>query len=115
MVTSLKVSKNLNSKTLEELISSLRTYEIELKKDASYKKGKFVSLKSKGKFENTKAFQAEEEESEEHFDGRTRCFYCSEELINSGSINRKSYEAKEEHVDILSHPLGRRSLEPKKK
>lgn len=62
MAISLKVSKNLNIKTLEELVSSLRSHEIKLKEDEPHKRGKYVALKSKGKSEKTRALQAEQEE-----------------------------------------------------
>lgn len=66
MVLTLKVSKDLNSTTLEELVSSLRSREIELEEDKPYKKGNHVALKSKGKPEKAKAFQVEEEKSKEY-------------------------------------------------
>lgn len=62
MVTAIKVSKNLNSITLEELVSSLRSHEIKLEEDEPQSKGKYVALKSKGKTEKAKEFQAKEEE-----------------------------------------------------
>ena len=63
MVTALKLAKNLNEISLEELISSLRSHEIELEEDEpQQKKGKSLALKSNKKYE-TKAFQAEEESS----------------------------------------------------
>ena len=59
MVSALKLSKDLNNTSLEELISSLRSHEIDLEEDEPRKKVIYVALKSKsGK---TKAFQAEEE------------------------------------------------------
>ena len=68
MVTALKLAKDLNNTSLEELISSLRSHEIELQEDEPQKKGKSIALKSKT--EKTKAYQAEEEseESEEDSD-----------------------------------------------
>ncbi|KAI5430691.1 hypothetical protein KIW84_035056 [Lathyrus oleraceus] len=65
MVTAVKLSKDLNNTTLEELMSSLRSHEIELEEDEPQRKVKFVALKSMGKSENTKTFQAEEEEDSE--------------------------------------------------
>lgn len=62
MVTALNVSKNLNITTLVELLSSLRSHEIEMEEDEPQRKGKIVALKSKGKTKKAKAFQAEEEE-----------------------------------------------------
>src|SRR3954465_9009954 len=64
MVTAFKISKNLNEVSLEELISSLRSHEIELDANEPQKKGKSIALKSNVK-KCTNAFQAEEEDSEE--------------------------------------------------
>src|ERR1044072_6280902 len=58
MVTALKVAKDLNQICLEELISSLRSHEIELQEDEPQRKVKSVALKSISKKGN--AFQAEE-------------------------------------------------------
>lgn len=69
MVTPLKVSKDLNNTTLEELAISLRSHEIDLEEDEPQRKVKYVVLKSKGKFEKTKSLQdGEEEESKESSD-----------------------------------------------
>lgn len=69
MVNVIKLFKDLNNTTLEELVSSLRSHEIELEEDGPQRKVKFVALRSMGKFENSKAFQAEkEDESEEDFE-----------------------------------------------
>lgn len=70
MVTALKVSKDLNSTTLEELVSYLRSHEIEMEEYEPQRKGKSLALKSKGKTEKVKPFQdkEEEEESEEDSD-----------------------------------------------
>lgn len=46
MVTALKLSKDLNKMTLEELISSLRSHEIELNEDEHQKEGKYIALMS---------------------------------------------------------------------
>lgn len=65
MVIGLKLSKDLNNITLEELVSSLRIHEIELEEDEPQKKGKLVSLKSiseRTKTKKNKAYQAEEME-----------------------------------------------------
>lgn len=59
MVTTLKQTKDLNSIGLEELVTSFRSHEIELKEDKPQKQGKYVALKSK--LEKTKAYQVEEE------------------------------------------------------
>ena len=56
MVTAFKVSKDLNNVSLEELISALRSHEIELDEHEPQEKGKSISLKSIIKYE-TKAFQ----------------------------------------------------------
>lgn len=58
-VTTLKLEKYLNNISLEELVSSLRSHEIELKEDEPWKQGKSVVLKSKP--EKTRAYQVEEE------------------------------------------------------
>lgn len=49
MFTTLKVSKDINNTTLEELVSSLRIHEIKLEEDVPQRKGKYMALKSKGK------------------------------------------------------------------
>ena len=59
IVTALKLAKDLNNISLEELTSSLRIHEIELEKDEPRKQGKSVALKSKP--EKTITYQAEEE------------------------------------------------------
>ncbi|XP_058722986.1 uncharacterized protein LOC131594802 [Vicia villosa] len=64
MVTAFKISKNLNEVSLEELISTLRSHEIELDANEPQKKGKFIALKSKNK-SCANAFQAEEEGSDD--------------------------------------------------
>jgi hypothetical protein len=64
MVTALKLSKDLNNISLEELVSSLRSREIELEEDEPQKKIKSVALKSRSerrKSDRNKALQAEEE------------------------------------------------------
>lgn len=68
MVTTLKVPKDHNSTTLEELVSSLRSHEIKLEEDEPQRKWKFVVMNSKGKPEKTKTFQVEEEDTEEGYD-----------------------------------------------
>ena len=45
MVTTLKLAKTLNTISLEELISFLRSHEIELEEDEPKKKGKPLALK----------------------------------------------------------------------
>src|ERR1044072_5613112 len=59
MVTALKMAKDLNKINLEELISSLRSHEIELQEDEPQRKVKFVALKSSSR--KAKALQADEE------------------------------------------------------
>ena len=51
MVTTFKVSKDLNGISLEELISALRSHEIELDEFEPQKKGKSVALKSTKKID----------------------------------------------------------------
>lgn len=55
LVTALNLSNNLNNTSLKELVSSLRSHEIELKKDELKRKRKCVALNSLGKSEKTKA------------------------------------------------------------
>src|SRR4051812_24469445 len=64
MVTAFKIAKNLNEVSLEELISALRSHEIELDANQPQKKGRSIALKSNVK-KCTNAFQAKEEDSEE--------------------------------------------------
>src|SRR4051812_12223728 len=64
MVTAFKIAKNLNEVSLEELISALRSHEIELDANEPLKKGKSIALKSNVK-KCTNAFQAREEDPEE--------------------------------------------------
>src|SRR3954464_6553501 len=64
MVTAFKIVKNLNEVSLEELISALRSHEIELGANEPQKKGKSIALKSNFK-KCTNAFQAEEVDFEE--------------------------------------------------
>ena len=63
MVTALKLAKDLNKISLEELISSLRSHEIELEADEPQKQGKPLALKSNKKSES-KVLQAVEETSD---------------------------------------------------
>ena len=69
MVTVLKLAKDLNNTSLEELVSSLRNHEIELEQDEPQKKVKSIALRSVRRSEKSKALQAEEiEDSEEDSD-----------------------------------------------
>src|SRR3954467_2943889 len=72
MVTAFKIAKNLNEVSLEELISALRSHEIELDTNEPQKKGKFIALKSNYK-KCTNAFQAEEQDSEESEEEEVNC------------------------------------------
>src|ERR1044072_8677118 len=65
VVTALKVAKDLNSISMEELVSSLRSHETELQADEPQKRNRSVALKSTSK--KNKALQAveESEDSEE--------------------------------------------------
>ena len=64
MVTALKLAKDLNKISLEELVSSLRSHEIELEEDEPQKQGKPLALKSNRKYDS-KVLQAVEETSDE--------------------------------------------------
>src|SRR3954462_13651280 len=66
MVTAFMIAKNLNEVSLEELISTLISHEIELDANEPQKKGKSIALKSNYK-KCTNAFKAEEEDSEESY------------------------------------------------
>ena len=46
MVIALKLAKDLNKISLEELVSSLRSHEIDLEEDEPQKQGKSLALKS---------------------------------------------------------------------
>ncbi|XP_058776384.1 uncharacterized protein LOC131650702 [Vicia villosa] len=61
-----KDDKNHQFASLEELISYLRSHEIELQEDEPQRKGKSIALKSRS--EKIKAFQAEKEDLEESED-----------------------------------------------
>src|ERR1044072_1821999 len=91
MVPAMKVAKDLNSISLEELISSLRSHEIELQEDEPRRKVKPVALKSSSR--KAKALQAEEEseDSEESSE--------DELSLISRRINR-----------LWKHRQGRRSI-----
>ena len=71
MVTTLKLSKDLNNITLEQLIKSCRSHEIGIEEDEPQKKNKSIALRSRTerlKPEKSKAFQAEEiEESYDEY------------------------------------------------
>ena len=60
MVTALKLANDLNEISLEELVSSLRSHEIELEADEPQKQGKPLALKSNRK-SDSKVLQAIEE------------------------------------------------------
>ena len=63
MITTLKLTKDLNKISLEELVSSLRSHEIELEADEPQKQGKPLALKSNRK-SDSKVLQAVEETSD---------------------------------------------------
>ena len=68
MVTALKLAKDLNNTSLEELVSFLRSREIKLEQDEHQMRGKPIALKSVRRSKKFKALQAEEvEDSEEYF------------------------------------------------
>src|SRR4051812_12552698 len=64
MVTAFKIAKNLNKVSLEEIISALRSHEIELDANEPQRKGKSIALKSYNK-NCTNGFQAKEERSDD--------------------------------------------------
>lgn len=59
MVTALKLANDLNNISLEELVSFLRSHQIELEEYEPRKRGKYIALKSKP--EKIRAYQAGEE------------------------------------------------------
>src|ERR1044072_3102571 len=65
MVTSLKMEKDLNKISLEELISSLRSHELELQEDEPQRKIKSVALKSNARKSKVRQAEKESEDSEE--------------------------------------------------
>src|ERR1044072_5684697 len=68
MVTALKVAKDLNSISLEELISSLRSHEIELQAYEPQRKIKSVALKSNSKKNKASSAEKESDDFEESSD-----------------------------------------------
>src|SRR4051812_43830775 len=69
VVTELKTDKDLNNTSLEELVSSLRSHEIEIEQDEPQKIGKSINLRCSRKSKKTKALQAKgEEDLSENFD-----------------------------------------------
>lgn len=62
MVTTIKLSKDLNNISLKELVSSLRSHKIEVEEDEPKRKRNFFALKSSGRSKKTKALQAETNE-----------------------------------------------------
>ena len=69
MVTAPKLAKDLNNISLEELVNSLRSHEIELDQDKPQKRGKSIALKTIRRSKESKALQAEDiEDSEEDSD-----------------------------------------------
>src|ERR1044072_1935378 len=65
MVTALKVAKDLNSISLEELISFLRSHEIELQEDEPRRKFKSVALKSSSRKAKASQAKGETEDSDD--------------------------------------------------
>lgn len=67
MMTTLNVSKYINTTPLKELASSLRSHAIDMEEDEPQRKRKNLALKSKGKIKKAKAFQDEEERASEEY------------------------------------------------
>ena len=87
MVTALKLSKDLNRMTLEELVSSLRSHEIELNEDEPLKEGKSIALFS-NRNSKSKSVQALEEYSEEYDPKGTLKQLQKENLLQKQSCSR---------------------------
>lgn len=105
MVTSLKVPKDLNKTTLEDLVSSLRSNEIKLEEDEVQRQKIYMAIKSK-----TKALQAKEEKCEEESDDEDELSLLSRRVNHLLKKDRPTSEAIEKEED-LSQTLDRISLE----
>lgn len=66
-ITTIQEAKYLNSLSLEELVSSLRSHEIELNENEPNKKSKSIALISKGNKIASKALHIEEKTSQDEF------------------------------------------------
>src|ERR1044072_628448 len=114
MVTALNVAKDLNSISLEELISSLRRHEIELQADEPQRRNKSVALKSNSK--KIKAPQAKEEsEYSEESSEEDELSLISRRInrlwkhrqgrrFSNGPRDRKSTRLNSSHTDISRMP-----------
>ncbi|XP_058741260.1 uncharacterized protein LOC131613625 [Vicia villosa] len=105
MVTVLKMSKDLNNTSLEELMSSLRNHEIELQEDEPQRKRKFVALKSKS--EKKKAFQAEEE-SEEKDSSEDEMSLLSKRLNQLWKHRKRKFQGSRRSKDISGLSSGQK-------
>jgi hypothetical protein len=99
MVTALKVSRDLNSTTLEELISSLRSHEIELEADEPQKKAKSVALNSSCEFEKVHISHSMWMRFSPKMLKMRKCLYSSEESINFGNTDKGESEPSTKLVD----------------
>lgn len=96
----LKVSKNLNSTTLEEILGSLRSHEIELEEDETLNKGNYVTRKTKRKSEKTNAFQDIKEKLEEDSDGEEEVSLLSK-IINQ--LQKQRYKRSIGYIRLDGH------------
>ena len=68
-MTAIEEAKDLNTLSVEDLISSLKCHEISLNEQEPIKKHKFIALKSRGKSSKAlKALESEEESTSEDSD-----------------------------------------------
>ena len=87
-VTVIEEAKDLNTLSVEDLVSSLKVYELSLNEHESTKKSKSIALPSKGK--SSKALRVIESEEEESPDGDSE-----EEAAEMAMLsNRLQYLAK---------------------
>ncbi|XP_050909134.1 uncharacterized protein LOC127122904 [Lathyrus oleraceus] len=111
MVTSLMLSKDLNNISLAELISSLKSHEIELEEDEPQKKSKSVALKSRSerrKPERNKAFQSEEDDydsKKEDSDDEEELSLLSRRIKSSGEKEITTSKDPHRRDIIQSQPL----------
>ena len=84
MVTTLKLEKDLNKISLEELVSSLRSHEIELEDDEPQNQGKPLALESK-KNMILKFCRLWKKPLMDPHQKKTNCLFSPKESISCGS------------------------------
>lgn len=111
MVIALKLSKDLNNISLEELVSSLRSHKIKLEEDGPKSDTKLVDLKSSRRL---KLFKLKLMKSLKRNQKMMNCLFCPDVLINSRRKCKANSEDKEGHVVVLIALLDPRRLELEK-